>query len=94
MLLDIMMPGMDGFELARLIRKIKLNATVPIIFVTAANTDENFILQGYEVGAIDFIQKPFNAKVLLYKVNLFMNFIIKNGYRNRSLNNSLKKIKN
>jgi signal transduction histidine kinase len=71
-LLDVMMPQMNGFELAKLIRESDLNNKVPIIFITAMNADESIILEAYEVGAVDFIQKPFNNQILLSKVKIFL----------------------
>ncbi|MFK5893898.1 MAG: response regulator [Pseudomonadota bacterium] len=71
-LLDIMMPQMDGFELAMHIRESDLNKTSPILFITAVHADENLKMEAYEAGAIDFIQKPFNNVVLLSKVKIFL----------------------
>ena len=57
-LLDVQMPGMDGFELAEIMRGNERTRHVPIIFLTASNTDNQRKFRGYEAGAVDFIQKP------------------------------------
>ncbi len=68
-LLDVQMPGMDGFEAARLIRKRQRSRDVPIIFVTAFSQDDQTIRQGYELGAVDFLFKPIVPEVLRAKVS-------------------------
>ncbi len=71
-LLDVQMPGMDGFETAKLIRGRKKNKDTPIIFITAIhNTTEN-ILQGYSLGAIDYLFKPFHPQTLKLKMEAFV----------------------
>lgn len=72
-LLDIQMPGMDGFETARLIRARKRSAMTPIIFITAIYKNEKYIKQGYELGAIDYLFKPFQPNTLKWKVKAFVN---------------------
>jgi two-component system, sensor histidine kinase and response regulator len=72
MLLDVQMPGMDGFEVAALARENPSTRDVPIIFVTAMHgTDEN-ALRGYQTGAVDFLYKPVNPVVLRSKVRVFL----------------------
>ena len=71
-LMDAQMPGMDGFETATIIRQRERNRHVPIIFVTAYGKDVESMLQGYSVGAVDYIAKPFNADILRYKVRVFV----------------------
>ncbi|VUD52710.1 Phytochrome-like protein cph1 [Thalassocella blandensis] len=71
-LLDIQMPEMDGIETAQLIRGNAMTENVPIIFLTAYDKDEINMLQGYEVGAIDYILKPINEGILLSKVRTFL----------------------
>jgi PAS domain S-box-containing protein len=71
-LLDVMMPEMDGFETARLIRTRPKSAIIPIIFVTAMFTEETHALSGYEVGAVDYIMKPFVPEILRSKVKNFI----------------------
>lgn len=67
-LLDIMMPYMDGFEVCRTLRSQKETAEIPIIFLTA-KADMESIIKGFEVGGQDYITKPFNAAELLARVN-------------------------
>lgn len=69
-LLDVMMPEMDGFSLAGEIRKI--NFDVPIFFLTAKSLKED-VLKGYRCGADDYIIKPFDAEVLMYKIQAILN---------------------
>lgn len=71
-LLDVQMPGMDGFETARLIRMRKRNEDTPIIFITAINQSTQNIIQGYTLGAIDYLFKPLNAVTLKLKVEAFV----------------------
>lgn len=70
-LLDVQMPGMDGFQLAELMRGAERSRHIPIIFVTAGSADGQRRFRGYEAGAVDFIQKPIEADVLRSKVNVF-----------------------
>ena len=71
-LLDVQMPGMDGFETAQLIRSRQRSRHVPIIFVTAYNRDDADILRGYELGAVDFLFKPIVPEVLRAKASVFV----------------------
>lgn len=71
-LLDVQMPGMDGFETAKLIRARKRNEHTPIIFITAIYKSTENILQGYSLGAIDYIFKPLNPETLRMKVEAFV----------------------
>ncbi len=73
-LLDIMMPGMDGFEVARRMREHPTSVTIPVIFVTAI-TDEDARLKGLELGAIDFVTKPIDPSVLKPRVHNFMRYV-------------------
>ncbi|BEV01895.1 response regulator [Novosphingobium olei] len=70
-LLDVMMPGMDGFELAELMRGIERTRAVPIIFLTALATDERKRFRGFEAGAVDYLLKPVDPVVLSGKVAVF-----------------------
>lgn len=72
-LLDVQMPEMDGFELAELMRGVERTKNVPIIFLTAAADRTNFEFKGYEKGAVDFLFKPINSRVLRSKVQVFVN---------------------
>jgi len=71
-LLDVMMPDMDGFETAELIRQRRNSEHTPIIFVTANTTDDANLIRGYSLGAVDYIQKPYNKQILRSKVNVFV----------------------
>lgn len=71
-LLDIRMPGMDGFELAAALSRDEKTRDTPIIFVTASGGDELIHLKGYEFGAVDTITKPVNEQVLLSKTRVFV----------------------
>lgn len=77
-LLDIVMPGMDGFEVARDIKRRKKTRDVPIIFLTAVNSDPDYAFRGYAAGAVDFIAKPFDPWVLRAKVSVFVELHNKN----------------
>lgn len=70
-LVDVQMPGMDGFELAELMRGSERTRHVPIIFVTAGAHDQQRQFKGYESGAVDFLFKPVEAHVLRSKVGVF-----------------------
>ena len=70
-LVDVQMPGMDGFELAELMRGAERTRRVPIIFVTAGTTDQQRRFRGYEAGAVDFLQKPIEPDVLKSKAEVF-----------------------
>ena len=66
-LLDIMMPDMDGFELCRLIKNNPVNKHLPIIFLTSKH-DTKDILEGFQIGGVDYITKPFEKEVLLARI--------------------------
>jgi signal transduction histidine kinase len=70
-LLDVQMPGMDGFQLAEFMRGAERVRHVPIIFLTAGTADTQRRFRGYEAGAVDFIQKPIEADILRGKANVF-----------------------
>ncbi|HLN52252.1 MAG TPA: response regulator [Lentimicrobium sp.] len=71
-ILDVSMPGMNGFELAAAIRKQQLNQVTPIIFISAILFDEFSISQGYRSGAVDYLAKPYHHEILLSKVRVFL----------------------
>jgi PAS domain S-box-containing protein len=71
-LLDIRMPGMDGFETATLIRKRRRSQHTPIIFLTGAYEDTRSMFRGYQVGAVDYMLKPVEPAVLASKVSVFV----------------------
>lgn len=70
-LIDVQMPGMDGFELAELMRGTARTRHVPIIFVTAGSHDQQRLFKGYESGAVDFLFKPIEPHMLRSKVSVF-----------------------
>jgi PAS domain S-box-containing protein len=72
-LVDVQMPGMDGFELAQYMRGNERTRHIPIIFLTAGPIDRNRHFQGYEAGAVDFLNKPLDTQVLLSKTQVFYN---------------------
>jgi CheY-like chemotaxis protein len=67
-LLDVMMPDMSGFEVCEILKKDEKNSDIPIIFLTARTETED-IVKGFELGAVDYISKPFSAKELISRVN-------------------------
>jgi len=71
-LLDVHMPGMDGFELAELMRGSPRTRHVPIIFLTATDRNAVRTFRGYDAGAVDFLYKPFDAHILRSKVDTFV----------------------
>jgi PAS domain S-box-containing protein len=71
-LLDVQMPGLDGFELAELIKQRERSAHIPIIFVTALSTEERHVFRGYSAGAVDYIFKPIDPDILRSKVSVFV----------------------
>jgi CheY-like chemotaxis protein len=71
-LLDVLMPGLDGYETAKLIRKRKKSRQTPIIFLTAINKEDAHMLRGYDAGAVDYVFKPFDPFMLKSKVAVFV----------------------
>ncbi|HET7457393.1 MAG TPA: ATP-binding protein [Gemmatimonadaceae bacterium] len=71
-LLDVQMPGLSGFDTARIIKSRERSRAIPIIFLTAISKDEEYVFRGYEVGAVDYMFKPFNPDVLRSKVSVFV----------------------
>ena len=67
-LMDVRMPGLDGFETVRLVRQRERSQHLPIIFLTAYGQEEMDVIRGHELGAVDFVFKPFNPEVLRAKV--------------------------
>src|SRR6202046_4867419 len=70
-LIDVQMPGLNGFELAELMRGNERTRRIPIIFVTAGNADSQRRFRGYEAGAVDFIHKPIESDILRSKADVF-----------------------
>ncbi len=76
-LLDVQMPGMNGFETAELIKSRERSRSTPIIFLTAISKEDAFVFQGYSVGAVDYMFKPFNPDILRSKVAVFIDLYLK-----------------
>ena len=77
-LLDVVMPGMDGFETAEMLKRHHKTRDIPIIFLTAAEDSRDATFRGYAVGAADYITKPFDPWVLRAKVLVFVDLYRKN----------------
>lgn len=77
-LMDVQMPGLNGFETAKLIKAREKTKHIPIIFITAISKAEEHVLHGYSVGAVDYIFKPFHPKTLKLKIEEFVSI-----FRNR-----------
>jgi response regulator RpfG family c-di-GMP phosphodiesterase len=73
-LMDVQMPGLDGFETASRIKKMQQCQDIPIIFITAVYSDDPYIKKGYEVGGIDYFSKPFDPEILKLKVAIYASF--------------------
>ncbi|MDP2257852.1 MAG: hybrid sensor histidine kinase/response regulator [Polaromonas sp.] len=71
-ILDVQMPGMNGFELAQLMRGTEKTRHIPIVFVSAAGKESNYAAWGYESGAVDFLYKPLDLFAVKGKVNVFV----------------------
>ncbi|MFC6061920.1 response regulator [Streptomyces ochraceiscleroticus] len=77
-LLDILMPGMDGFETASNIKRLDQAKHIPIIFLTGTDADSGYAFRGYSTGAADYLTKPFDPWVLRAKVKVFLELHQKN----------------
>lgn len=77
-LMDVQMPEMNGFETAEIIKTREKSKDTPIIFMSAISQDEQYVYQGYGVGAIDYIMKPFDPYILKSKVAIFVDLYLKN----------------
>jgi len=75
-LLDVLMPGMDGYTLASKLRQKTNTAALPIIFISAVEPDISHHLRAYETGAVDFLSKPVSPRVLLSKVRVFLELFL------------------
>ena len=86
-LLDVDMPRMDGFELARRMKEMKPNNQSPIIYITGYDINGKRAAIGYELGAVDYILKPFNMDFLLSKVRVFLDLYLKRKQLEEVLSN-------
>jgi response regulator RpfG family c-di-GMP phosphodiesterase len=84
-LLDVRMPGMDGFETASNIKRLDQTKDIPIIFLTGTEADSGYAFRGYATGAADYLTKPFDPWVLRAKVNVFLDLHRKNRQLERLL---------
>ncbi|WP_242927379.1 sensor histidine kinase [Pontibacter vulgaris] len=75
-LLDVQMPGMNGYEVARYLRDISKTRDIPIIFVTAINEQDAHVIEGFEAGAVDFLFKPLHPYITKAKVSTFVRFYL------------------
>ena len=73
-LLDVQMPELDGFEVAKRIKAMPDCRDIPIIFITAVHNENPFVMRGYQVGAIDYFGKPFDPEILKTKVGIYASF--------------------
>ena len=71
-ILDVQMPGLDGFETAAYIKRLERTKNIPIIFLTAINKEARHVFRGYDVGAVDYLFKPFEPTMLRSKVSVFI----------------------
>ena len=73
-LMDVHMPGMDGYETAGRIKKMPRCRDIPIIFITAVYTEDPYVTKGYEAGGIDYFGKPFDPEILKMKIAIYTSF--------------------
>lgn len=76
-LLDVQMPGMNGFEVAQTIKSRERSRYIPIVFLSAISKEDEYVFRGYEMGAVDYVFKPFNPDVLRSKVAVFVDLYLK-----------------
>lgn len=76
-LLDVQMPGMNGFEVAQTIKARERSRYIPIVFLSAISKEDEYVFKGYEMGAVDYVFKPFNPDVLRSKVAVFVDLYLK-----------------
>jgi CheY-like chemotaxis protein len=72
--LDVQMPGMDGFETAERVKALPQCRDIPIVFVTAVYNEDPFVKQGYKAGAVDYFGKPFDPEILRLKLGIYASF--------------------
>lgn len=93
-LLDVQMPELNGFETAKFLRSIEKTRYTPIIFLTAIAKEEKYLFEGYEAGAIDFIHKPIDDKILINKSVIFLEMYKQKETVTKLANSSLKFVPN
>src|ERR1700730_1661849 len=71
-ILDVQMPGMDGFEVARILKSNKRTKDIPIIFASAEKKEHKFMLKGFEEGAVDYLYKPLDVEITEAKVSVLL----------------------
>lgn len=76
-LLDVLMPGLDGYQTAGILRQREASKSTPIIFLTAINKEDAHMLRGYDAGAVDYLFKPFDPVMLRSKVVVFIDLYLK-----------------
>lgn len=76
-LLDVQMPGMNGFDVAQIIKSRERSRYIPIIFLSAISKEDAYVFKGYSMGAVDYVFKPFNPDVLRSKVAVFVDLYLK-----------------
>jgi len=87
-ILDVQMPDMDGFEVAKLLQSSSITKNIPIVFLTAAFKAEEFVQHGFDLGAIDYFTKPIEKVQFLNKIRFYLDMIIKN-FQLKELNDKL-----
>jgi signal transduction histidine kinase len=75
-LMDVQMPGMDGFEAAHILKQRERSRHIPILFVTAVSRDQEYVFRGYSAGAVDYIFKPIHPDILRSKVKVFIDLCL------------------
>ncbi|SET36823.1 Signal transduction histidine kinase [Natronincola peptidivorans] len=89
-ILDIQMEGMDGFEIASVIKKRKKTKDIPIIFLTAAYIGDEFTKRGFQIGAVDYLTKPIDEYQLINRINVYLKLIEKERMANITLDKKVK----
>ena len=77
-LLDILMPEINGYETLVRIKSSTINKETPVFFMTGMETDQELLIKAYKAGAVDFIQKPMNLNILQRKTRYFLDYFVQN----------------
>lgn len=88
-LLDVRMPGMDGFEVAEILKSSNKTSQIPIIFVTAEFKSEEFVNRGYKVGALDYFTKPIEKFQFLNKIKLYISLFLSKKIQKKEFDDTL-----